>query len=84
MTVLVKDWHWRSYLDMGLAYWLKSIILAVKYPCGVFLWKHGSQKFISFLLVGWVRYNYSLATVIGVAHGEDHGLESFGGTCLQV
>ena len=42
MAVLVKDWHWRSHLRIGLAYQLKSPALAPKYPCAFFIRKNDS------------------------------------------
>ena len=66
-------------LTYGLANWLKSVVLAAKYPCGMFLQKNNSlgelrhQRFIAFLLVGWVCYSFM--PVRGVVHGEDHGFE---------
>ena len=70
MTVFMKDWHWRSYLDMGLANWSK--VLTANYPCDVFLRKNGSlgvlrrQWFIAFLVVDWACYSF--LTVWGVLH----------------
>ena len=88
VTVFMKDWNWRSYLDMGFANSLKSIVLAAKYPCDVLSQKSNSsgelrhQGFIAFLVVDW--FCYSLVTLRGVAHGEDYGLEFCGGTCSEV
>ena len=73
---------------MGLANWLKTLVLAVKYSCGVFLRKNDSlgefrnQKFIAFLMVDWICYSF--VTVKDVVDGEDYGLEFCGGTCLEV
>ena len=67
-----------SYLDMGLANWLKSLVLPGKYPYGVILRKNGSlgefghQRFIAFLVVDCVCYMF--VTVRGVEHGEDYEL----------
>ena len=53
----------RSYLDIGLANWLKSLVLVAKYPYGVFLQTNASlgelrhQGFIAFLVVNWVCYS---------------------------
>lgn len=76
------------YLDMGLANWSKSHVLAANYPCGVLLpkkWKltwSEEQRFVVFLLVDWVCYSF--VTVRGVAHGEYYGLEFCGATCSEV
>ena len=73
---------------MGLANWLQFLVLAVKYPRGVFLRKNGSlrelrhQAFRAFLMTDWVCCRF--LTVRGVAHGEDYGLEFYGGTCSEV
>ena len=73
---------------MGLANWLKPLVLAAKYSCGMFLIKNEclgelrNQKFIAFLMVDWICY--SLVTVKDVVHREDYGLEFCGGTCLEV
>ena len=80
VTVFMKDWHWRSYLDMGSANWLKSLVLAAKYPCGVFLWKNGSlgelrhQGFIAFLMVDWVCYSFVIVKELRM--GKTMGLNS--------
>ena len=72
--------------DMDLANWLKSLVLAAKYPCGVLLRKNGSlgelrhQEFIAFLVVDSVCYN----SVSVKGDGEDNGLEFCGGTCFEV
>ena len=73
---------------MGLANWLKSPVLAAKYPCGVFLRKNGSlgelghQGFITLLVVACICYR--VVVVRGVAHGEDYGLEFCGGMYSEV
>ena len=40
--MLVKDYHWRSYLGIGLSNKLNSPVSDAKYTCGVFLQKNGS------------------------------------------
>ena len=53
MTVLVKDWHWRWLLGMGLANWLQSLVLP-QYCCSVYFRKNGSLgDFYSLLVVDW-------------------------------
>ena len=49
-----------SHVGTGLANWLKPLVLATKFHCGVFLQKNGNsdelknQRFIAFSVVGWV------------------------------
>ena len=71
MTVLVKNWHWRSYVDMSHTNWLKH-----QFFFCVFLQKNGSlwhQGFIALLVVNYVCYIF--VTVSDVAHGEDNRLK---------
>ena len=83
VTVLVKDWHWRSFLGMGHTNWLLPLVFTEKYFCSVFLWKNGSLgDFYSLLVLDWSCCR--LETVKGIAYGEDHGLELCGGTFSQV
>ena len=89
VTVLVKYWHWRSYLDIGLVNWLKLLFwLQSTLVVGSYgkkeailgwLWLQG---FIGFLVVYWACKRF--VTVRGDAHGKDFGLEFYGGMCLEV
>ena len=53
MTVLVKDWHWRSHLGIGITYELKSQASAPMYPCTLLIRKNsrlgelGRQRFLA-------------------------------------
>ena len=73
---------------MGLANWLIFLILATKYPQGVFLRKRdslselGYRGFIAFLVVDWVCYIF--VAVRSAAHGGDYGLEFYGGMCSEM
>ena len=62
---------------MGLANWLKSLVLPAKYLYGEILRKNGNFG----ELVDWVCYRF--VTARGVARGEGYGLEFCGGTCAQ-
>ena len=57
VTVLVKDWFWRSHLDIGFANWL-IYPLAAKYFCAVFLRKRDRfselDKFKCLKVGGWL------------------------------
>ena len=57
VTVFVKDWLWRSHLDIGFANWL-IYPLAAKYPCAVFLRKRDRlselDKFKCLKVGGWL------------------------------
>ena len=44
VTVLVKYFHWRSYLVKGLVNWSKCVVAAAKHFCGVFLRKNDSLR----------------------------------------
>ena len=56
---------------MDLANWLIFLILAAKYPQGVFLRKHdslselGYRGFIAFLVVDWVWHSFLTARARG-------------------
>lgn len=56
---------------MGLANWLIFLILATKYPQGVFLRKRdslselGYRGFIAFLVVDWVCHSFLTARARG-------------------
>ena len=88
MTVLVKDWHWKSYLGIGMANKLTSLISAAKYRCCVFLRENGSlsesrpQGFLAFLVADYVCYIF--VTVRETAFGEDYVFEFCGGTFSKV
>ena len=66
VTVLVKDWHWRSHLGIGLAYKLKSPASAPKYPCALLIRKNGSlgelghQRFLAFLVKDYICYIFAI------------------------
>ena len=72
---------------MGLANWLKSLVLTAKSPFGVFLWKNGSFSelgypgFIVFLVEDWVFYRF--VTLRGDAFGKDYGFEFCGRQALK-
>ena len=83
ITALVKMWHWRSHVDIGLANLLKSPVLF-----GMFLQKNGSlgwlghQGFTILFVVNSVCYSF--VTVSCVAYGEDCRLKFCDGMCSEV
>ena len=86
--MLVKDWHWRSHLGIGLAYKLKSPASAPKYPCALLIRKNGSlgelghQRFLAFLVKDYICYIFAI--VIKAVFGEDYVLEFCEGTYSEV
>ena len=56
---ILKEWHWRAHLGIGLAYKLKSPASAPSYPCALFIRKNsslgelGHRWFLAFLLHAW-------------------------------
>ena len=83
VTVLVKDWHWRSFLGFNLKNWLSSLVFVAKYCRSEFLWKNGSLgDFYSLLVVDWVCYRF--VTVKGIAYGAVYSLGFCGRPCSEM
>ena len=82
-----KNWHWRSYVGVGLANKLSSPVSPAKYSCGVFLRKNdnlgelGHRGFLAYLVVYLICFIF--VTAREAVFGEDYVIEFCGGTCSE-
>ena len=81
VLVLVKDWHWRLLLGIGLAIWVYLLVFAAKYCCVVLCCIVIAGEFYRLLVVNWYVTGLWLQRVLHMKKTMD--LVLWGGTCSK-